>query len=164
MSTRWPLAAYTITLPHLMPGEAVVAVRDAGYAGIEWSVHSHPPYISRQPTRLHRNDVCYVEPKPEAVKHARALSQSAGLRISGLGLGGQFNRPEGASSAFDLGEIAGAPFIRIQAGSTLEGASYASAFDAAVRVCDALYVREAERHPEHGGRSSCMAALGHGDG
>jgi sugar phosphate isomerase/epimerase len=147
MSTRWPLAAYTITLPHLTPGEAVVAVRDAGYAGIEWSVHFHPQYISRQPTRLHRNDVCYVEPKPEAVKHARALSESAGLRISGLGLGGQFNRPEGARSAFDLGEIAGAPFIRIQAGSTLEGASYASAFDAAVRVCDA-YVREAERHPD----------------
>ena len=75
---------------------AVVAVRDAGYAGIEWSVHFHPPYISRQPTRLHRNDLCFVEPKPEAVKHARALSESAGLRISGLGLGGQFNRPEGA--------------------------------------------------------------------
>jgi len=147
MSTRWPVSAYTITLPHMTPEQAVVAVHDAGYAGIEWSVHFHPPYISRQPTRLHRNDLCFVEPTPQAVKHARALSESAGLRISGLGLGGQFNRPSGAEHAFELGEIAGAPFVRIQAGSTLEGASYASAFDAGVRVCDA-YVREAERHPD----------------
>src|SRR5262249_45802073 len=37
-STRWPLAAYTISIPHMTPEQAVTAVRDAGYAGIEWSV------------------------------------------------------------------------------------------------------------------------------
>jgi sugar phosphate isomerase/epimerase len=147
MTTRWPLSAYTIAIPHMTPEQAVLAVRDAGYSGIEWSVHFHPPVISRQPTRLHRNDMGFVDPTPAAVKHARALSEAAGLRISGLGLGGQFNRPEGAPSAFELGEIAGAPFVRIQAGSTLEGASFTSAFESAVRVCDA-YVREAERHPD----------------
>ncbi|MBV9582582.1 MAG: sugar phosphate isomerase/epimerase [Chloroflexi bacterium] len=147
MSTRWPLSAYTISIPHMAPEQAVVAVRDAGYTGIEWSVHSHSPEISRQPTRLHRNDLGFVEAMPEAVRHARVLSEAAGLRISGLGLGGQFNRPDAAREAFELGEIAGAPCIRIQAGSTLEGASFASAFESAQRICDG-YVREAEHHPD----------------
>jgi sugar phosphate isomerase/epimerase len=145
MSTRWPLAAYTIAVPHMTPAQAVVAVRAAGYTGIEWSVHAHGSELSRQPTRLHRNDLCFVEPTREALKHARQLSEDAGLQISGLGLGGQFNRAEGIPMAFELAEIAGSKLIRIQAGSTLEGQSFAAAFDSAVRVCDA-YAREAAQH------------------
>src|SRR5262249_17697220 len=119
------------------------------------------------PTRLHRNDLCFVEPTHAAVTHARRLSEASGLRISGLGLGGHFNRPEGAGGAFELGEVAGAQFIRIQAGSTLEGASFSSAFDGAVRVCDA-YVREAEQHPnvkvvlhQHWGSATSSASAMH---
>ena len=145
MTTRWPLAAYTITVPHMTPEQAVVAVREAGYTGIEWSVHSHAAELSRQPTRLHRNDLCFVEPTPEALKYARQLSADAGLQISGLGLGGQFNRVDGIPMAFKLAEIAGSRLIRIQAGSTLEGQSFAVAFDSAVRLCDA-YAREAVHH------------------
>src|ERR1043166_6259399 len=107
VATRWPLSAYTISLPNMTPAEAVVAVKAAGYDGIEWSAHFHPPDISRQPTRLHRNDRCFVEPTPEALLRARHLCDSVGLQISGLGLGGQFNRPEGIQQAFALAEVAG---------------------------------------------------------
>ena len=124
----WPLAAYTITLPRMSPEDAVGAIKAAGYDGVEWSVHFHSAEVSRQPTRLHRNDRCFVEPTPEAVRYARQLSDDAGLRISGLGLGGQLNRPDGAARAFELAELAGAPTIRIQAGHTLEGQSFAAAF------------------------------------
>jgi sugar phosphate isomerase/epimerase len=143
--SRWRLSAYTITLPHMTPQQAVQAVRAAGYSGIEWSVHSHAPDISHQPVRLHRNDLCFIEPTPEALRRARELSESEGLEISGLGLGGKFNRIEGVTEAFALAEIAGTRLIRIQAGSTLEGQSFAEAFDAAVRLCEA-YAREAPRH------------------
>jgi sugar phosphate isomerase/epimerase len=141
---RWPLSAYTISLPHLTPEEAVQAVAEAGYTGIEWSVHTHPSEHGQQPTRLHRNDLCFVEPTPDEMQRIRRISGAAGLEISGLGLGGQFNRIDGIQSAFELAELAGAKLIRIQGGSTLEGQSYAEAFDSAQRLCDA-YAREAAR-------------------
>jgi len=143
--SRWRLSAYTIALPHMTPEQAVRAVRTAGYSGIEWSVHFHAPESSRQPARLHRNDLCFIEPTPEALRRARELSEAEGLEISGLGLGGKFNRIEGVTEAFALAEIAGARRIRIQAGSTLEGQSFAEAFEAASRLCEA-YAREAPRH------------------
>ena len=142
---RWPLAAYTIAMPHMTPEEAVAEVKAAGYDGIEWSVHFHGSETSRQPTRLHRNDRCFVEPTPAALRHVRGLCERVGLQISGLGLGGQFNRLEGIQQAFELAEIAGCRLIRIQAGHTLEGQSFAEAFDASVRLCDA-YAREAAHH------------------
>ena len=145
VAPRWPLSAYTISLPHMTPEEAVRAVAEAGYTGIEWSVHTHPPERSHQPTRLHRNDLCFVEPTPDEMRRIRAISDAAQLKISGLGLGGQFNRIDGIQSAFELAEIAGASRIRIQAGSTLEGQSYAEAFDSAQRLCEA-YARAASRH------------------
>jgi sugar phosphate isomerase/epimerase len=145
MTAPWPLSAYTIALPHMTPEEAVSAVKAAGYEGIEWSVHFHDQEVSRQPTRLHRNDRCFFPPTPEALRHARALSESAGLKISGLGLGGKFNRIEGIEEAFRLAEIAGCRIIRIQAGATLEGQSFAAAFESALRLCDA-YATEAARH------------------
>jgi sugar phosphate isomerase/epimerase len=127
----------------MTPEEAVTAVKAAGYEGIEWSVHFHGPELSHQPTRLHRNDRCFLEPTADALSHARRLCEDAELRISGLGLGGQFNRVEGIQQAFELAEIAGSRLIRIQAGHTLEGQSFAAAFDASVRLCEA-YAREAE--------------------
>src|SRR5262249_23076541 len=87
----WPLSAYTIAVPHMTPEEAVAAVKEAGYDGIEWSVHVHDREQSRQPTRLHRNDRCFLEPTREALSQARKWCEHAGLQISGLGLGGQFN-------------------------------------------------------------------------
>jgi sugar phosphate isomerase/epimerase len=129
----------------MTPEEAVTAVKAAGYEGIEWSVHVHGPELSHQPTRLHRNDRCFLEPTADALSHARRLCEDAELRISGLGLGGQFNRVEGIQQAFELAEIAGSRLIRIQAGHTLEGQSFAAAFDASVRLCEA-YAREAEHH------------------
>jgi sugar phosphate isomerase/epimerase len=145
MTTRWPLAAYTISVPRMTPQEAVREIRAAGYVGVEWSVHSHSAELSRQPTRLHRNDFCFIDPTAEALAAARRLSEDAGLQISGLGLGGQFNRVEGVQQAFQLAEVAGARIIRIQAGSTLGGQSFADAFESAVRLCEA-YVREAPHH------------------
>jgi len=129
----------------MTPEVAVSAVKAAGYDGIEWSVHFHPPDSGRQPTRLHRNDLCFVEPTPEALTYARQLCDRAGLQISGLGLGGQFNRVDGIERAFELADIAGAKIIRIQAGHTLEGQSYASAFDESRRLCEA-YAAEAAHH------------------
>jgi sugar phosphate isomerase/epimerase len=142
---QWPLSAYTIALPHMTPEEAVEAVKAAGYDGIEWSVHFHGAESSRQPTRLHRNDRCFVEPTAEALGQARRLCERVGLQISGLGLGGQFNRLEGIQRAFELAEIAGARLIRIQAGHTLEGQSFADSFEASVRLCEG-YAREAAHH------------------
>jgi sugar phosphate isomerase/epimerase len=145
MSSHWRLSAYTIALPHMTPEEAVTAVKAAGYDGIEWSVHFHDADASVQPTRLHRNDRCFLEPTVEALSHARRMCETAGLQISGLGLGGKFNRIEGVAEAFRLADVAGCQIIRIQAGSTLEGQSFTEAFQSAVRLCDA-YATEAARH------------------
>lgn len=145
MTSRWPLSAYTISLPHMTPEEAVSAVKEAGYDGIEWSVHVHDAAISRQPTRLHRNDRCFLEPTAEAMQFARRLCDDTGLQMSGLGLGGSFNRVEGIQDAFRLAELADCRIIRIQAGHTLEGQSFAAAFESALRLCEA-YATEAERH------------------
>jgi sugar phosphate isomerase/epimerase len=141
----WLLSAYTIALPHMTPEQAVRAVKAAGYDGIEWSVHFHDRERSRQPTRLHRNDRCFLEPTAEALSQAREWCESVGLHISGLGLGGQFNRLEGIKQAFELAEIAGSRIIRIQAGHTLEGQSFADAFESARRLCEA-YASEAAHH------------------
>lgn len=100
--SRCRLAAYTIALPHMTPEQAVKAVRAGGYSGIQWSVHFHAPEISRQPSRLHRNNLCFIEPTRDALRRARELSEAEGLEIFGLGLGGRFNRIEGVPQAFEL--------------------------------------------------------------
>ena len=88
----------------MTPEQAVTAVR-RGYTGIEWSVHFHPPDISRQPTRLHRNDLGFVEPTG-AVKHARR-SPSGRPADFGAGTRRSVQSAEGARSRVRAGEIAG---------------------------------------------------------
>jgi sugar phosphate isomerase/epimerase len=129
----------------MTPGEAVGEVKAAGYEGIEWRVE--PPYVevSRQPVRVHRIDRCLIEPTPEGMLAARRACERVGLRISGLGLPSGFNVPEAAERAFSLADIAGASRIRIQCGSTYGGQSLASAYESAVRLCEA-YVKQASRH------------------
>ena len=136
-ASRWPLSAYTISIPHLTPREAVVAVKAAGYDGLEWAVHENRSGGSRQPTRLHRNDRCYVLPTTEALAEVRELSDAAGLPISGLGMTGALCTPGRVGEALRLAEIAGTARLRLHGGSTLEGQTYAEAYEATVRVCEA---------------------------
>lgn len=133
----WRLSAYTISIPHLNPREGAAAVKDAGYDGIEWAVHEDRGGGSRQPTRLHRNDRCYILPTPDALAEARRISDAAGLPISGLGMTGTFCNPEGVEQALRLAEIAGTTQLRLHGGSTLEGQTYAEAYEETVRLCDA---------------------------
>lgn len=133
----WRLSAYTISTPRLTPSEAVAAVKALGYDGIEWAVHENRSEGSRQPTRLHRNDRCFIEPSAEALAAIRSLSDGAGLPISGLGMTGTLCTPERVGDALQLAQIAGTTRLRLHGGSTLEGQTYAESYEETVRVCEA---------------------------
>jgi sugar phosphate isomerase/epimerase len=136
-SSLWRLSAYTISTPHMNPSEAAVSVKAAGYDGIEWAVHENRSGGSRQPTRLHRNDKGFILPTPEALSEARRISDDADLPISGLGMTGTLCTPARVGEALRLAEIAGTSQLRLHGGSTLEGQTYAEAYEETVRICEA---------------------------
>jgi sugar phosphate isomerase/epimerase len=134
----WRLSAYTISIPKMTPAEAIIAVKEAGYDGIEFSVHADRHGTSGQPTRLHRNDNCFIEPRPAALAEARKLAEDAGYTISGLGLPDPVTRPDTMDQALALADAAGTNIVRLHAGSILEGQTYAEGYETTVRTCEAF--------------------------
>jgi sugar phosphate isomerase/epimerase len=108
-------AVFTVMLPDLSPEEAVTALAQAGYDGVEWRVTTMDPERQNESPSFWGNNLCTVEPTLENADRARALAQEAGLELSNLGTYLSPNDLTAVEKAMHFAEHAGAPSLRVNA-------------------------------------------------
>src|SRR4051794_20135864 len=86
--TPWPLAVYSVVLPHLTPEAAIDAAKAAGYQGIFWRSRASSGRTAL-PIQVDGEHLCLLDPTPQAMADTRRLSEQAGLKVSGLALGSE---------------------------------------------------------------------------
>jgi sugar phosphate isomerase/epimerase len=114
---RWRLAVHGHVLRGLAPAEALSVVRDAGYEGIFWQLEG------------------------ASIDNVPRIS---GVEISGVGFAPDERNPVAPERAAELADALGARVLRV-VGVSVSGRSYADAFDATLRLCEA-YSQAAQRH------------------
>ena len=124
------VGVFTVSLPDLMPDEAVREIKDAGYDGVEWRVTHVPEELRSDEPSFWGNNLCTLEPTVEEARRARRLSEEAGLEIPGLGTYVALGDLEAAHEAMRFAVTAGVPQVRVGAGAP-EGRPYEELFDAA---------------------------------
>jgi sugar phosphate isomerase/epimerase len=125
-------------LPDMTPEEAVQALRETGYDGVEWRVKNTPQAQRGELPSFWGNNLCTFEPTEEAAERARALATSAGLAIPNLGSYLGVGEVEATEAAMRFAQRAGSPQLRVSAGAA-EG-RYAESFARA-----RAYLEEVER-------------------
>ncbi|MEV0070881.1 MULTISPECIES: sugar phosphate isomerase/epimerase [unclassified Amycolatopsis] len=103
----------SVCLPDLTPEQAVGAVRDLGYTGIEWRIA--PDRAAAGAPSFFGYNRCTVAPTLHDVARAVELSHSAGLSVLGLDTYLDTGDHEGANLAFELAADADVPWIRVRA-------------------------------------------------
>ena len=124
------VGVFTVSLPDLMPDEAVREIKDAGYDGVEWRVTHVPEELRSDEPSFWGNNLCTLEPTVEEARRARRLSEEAGLEIPGLGTYVALGDLEAAHEAMRFAVTAGVPQVRVGAGAP-DGRPYEELFDAA---------------------------------
>ncbi|MCB0131636.1 MAG: sugar phosphate isomerase/epimerase, partial [Caldilineaceae bacterium] len=76
---------FTVMLPDLSPDEAVQALADTGYDGVEWRVTRVPDTVRDQAPSFWGNNLCTLAPTVQEGERARNLAAQAGLAIPNLG-------------------------------------------------------------------------------
>jgi sugar phosphate isomerase/epimerase len=123
------IGVFTVGLPDLTPEEAVREIKDAGYDGVEWRVTQVPERVKEEAPSFWGNNLCTLEPTEEEAHRARRLSEDAGLEVPGLGTYVAVGDLEAADEAMRFAVTAGAPQVRVGAGTLDE--SYEESFAAA---------------------------------
>lgn len=123
------LGVFTVGLPDLTPEEAVREIEEAGYDGVEWRVTRVPDEVKGEEPSFWGNNLCTLQPTEEEARRARRLSEEVGLEVPGLGTYVAVGDLEAAEEAMRFAVTAGAPQVRVGAGS-LDG-SYEESFSAA---------------------------------
>ncbi len=122
------LSVFTVMLPDLTPAEAVTALSDNGYHGVEWRVTRVPRQRQAEAPSFWGNNLCTLAPTADEARRARSLAESAGLQIPSLGTYIEVGDTEAVATAMRFAQIAGAPQIRVGVGRTGQG-SYAQLFE-----------------------------------
>jgi sugar phosphate isomerase/epimerase len=110
-------AVFTVMLPDLSPEEAVTALANAGYDGIEWRVTTLDPKKRHEAPSFWGNNLCTLEPTTENADRARKLTLEAGLELANLGTYLSPGDLAAAENAMQFAERAGARSLRINAAS-----------------------------------------------
>ncbi len=131
------VGVFTVGLPDLTPEEAVREIQSAGYDGIEWRVTRVPDEVRGEQPSFWRNNLCTLEPTEEDARRARALSDSAGLAIVGLGTYIAVGDLAATQEAMRFARVAGASQIRVGVGD-LRGSTYAERFAVARRFLEGV--------------------------
>lgn len=115
---------FTVMLPDLTPEEAVTAIRQAGYNGVEWRVTATPAEVKNESPSFWRNNLCTLMPTPSDARRARALAVAAGLAIPNLGTYIAVGDVAAVEMAMQFAVTAGSPAIRVGVARTDAPESY----------------------------------------
>lgn len=118
---------FTVMLPDLSPQEAVPALAQAGYDGIEWRVTTIDPKRRDEAPSFWGNNLCTLEPTLENAERARTLARDAGLELTNLGTYLSPADLAAVERSMQFAERAGAPSLRVNA-DTYQG-DYPAAFE-----------------------------------
>jgi sugar phosphate isomerase/epimerase len=129
---------FTVMLPDLTPEEAVTALAQFGYDGIEWRVTSRDPNRQHETPSFWGNNLCTLEPTPENAERARKLAQGAGLELTNLGTYLSPDNLSAVEQAMQFAERAGAPSLRVNT-ARFQG-DYHAAFESSL-----LFYRDVEK-------------------
>lgn len=110
------LGVFTVMLPDLTPEEAVVALKETGYDGVEWRVVYAPAARDEAPS-FWANNLCTLEPTQAEAKRARALADRAGLEIPNLGTYIGLGELEEVEAALAFAKTARSPHFRVGFGN-----------------------------------------------
>ena len=124
----WKLCVFTVMLPDMKPEEAAVALKAAGYNGIEWRVKTIPESAHSEAPSFWGNNLCTFAPTTADAERARDIAQAHGLAIPGLGTYIDVGDVAAVEQAMSFARICGAPQIRVSAGAWPSDATYAEAF------------------------------------
>jgi sugar phosphate isomerase/epimerase len=139
------IGVFTVGLPDLTPEDAAREIKDAGYDGVEWRVARIPDEVKGEEPSFWGNNLCTLEPAVKEARRAHSLCEDANLDTVGLGTYISVGDVAGTREAMRFAQVAGAPQIRVGAGSP-NGASYAELFAEGRR----FLARVEELASEHG--------------
>jgi sugar phosphate isomerase/epimerase len=108
-------AAFTVMLPDLSPEEAVTALAQAGYNGVEWRVTKVDPARQNETPSFWGNNLCTLEPTPQNADRARELAREAGLELTNLGTYLSPDDLTAVERAMHFAQRAGAGSLRVNA-------------------------------------------------
>ena len=163
------ISVFTVMLPELTPEEAAPALQRHGYAGVEWRVVDDPRAAAAagRPDFWGANQ-CTLPLSEEGARRAKAVADSAGLAIPGLGTYINVGDLELTERAMRFAQTCGARNIRVNPGRwpDPDGLSYADSFARASRFlegCQALARQFNVRAvvEMHHRTITCSAALAH---
>jgi sugar phosphate isomerase/epimerase len=124
----WQLGVFTVMLPDMTPEAAAIALKTAGYSGVEWRVKTIPESLRSEPPSFWGNNLCTFAPTTADAERARDIAQANSLAIPGLGTYIDVGDVAAVEQAMAFARICGAPQIRVSAGSWPAEGTYAEAF------------------------------------
>jgi sugar phosphate isomerase/epimerase len=105
----------TVSLPTLTPPEAVVALREAGFQGVEWKVGDAPHASGSSAESFLLANRCTIAPDVSAAAEAARWARGEGLSVVGLAPYVRIGDLEAMRLVLDMAQAASAPQIRLQA-------------------------------------------------
>ena len=123
---------FTVMLPDLTPDEAVQALADTGYDGVEWRVVRVPDTVRDQAPSFWGNNFCTLAPTIQEGERARSLAAQTGLAIPNLGTYINVGDLPAVEEAMAFARAAGAPSIRVGVGRTGGDESYGTLYEETV--------------------------------
>jgi sugar phosphate isomerase/epimerase len=121
-------SVFTVMLPDMMPAEAAVAMKAAGYDGVEWRVKEITDSVREERPSFWGNNLCTFAPKQAEAERARQISEAAGLAVPGLGTYIEVGDITAVEQALAFAQTCDANMVRIGAGSWPNGQTYADSF------------------------------------
>ncbi len=138
-------AVFTVSLPEWAPKEAVDALAEAGYDGVEWRVTDEPPYDGAPSFWIGNRCTWPLASFVDDAPRLRALTEDAGLAIPNIGTYVQCTDLATVEVAMRGAAIVGSPSIRVQVARYDGLGPYLSLRDEARRAFDDIAVLAA-RH------------------
>jgi sugar phosphate isomerase/epimerase len=108
-------AVFTVMLPELNPEEAVRALANAGYEGIEWRVANVSPERRQETPSFWGNNLCTLEPTLEQARLGKSLADEAKLEICNLGTYLSPDDIDAVETAMQFAVGVGAKSLRVNA-------------------------------------------------
>lgn len=107
-------SVFTVMMPEFDISESAALLRDCGYEGVEWRVHSVPSPFPEKPDFWRSNkSTIDIETIVEKAPEVRKISEDAGLKIIGLGTYISYRRPDDVAKCMAAASEMGCPSIRV---------------------------------------------------
>ncbi|WP_409341758.1 sugar phosphate isomerase/epimerase family protein [Paenibacillus sp. MBLB4367] len=108
-------AVFTVMLPDLTPEQALPALRNAGYDGVEWRVTNVDPSKAGETPSFWGNNLCSVDTasSDEALDRLNASVRQIGLETPNLACYLQCGDLAGVERGMQIAKRLGAPSIRV---------------------------------------------------